>query len=182
MGISALGASIFPSLISGGASFIGGERANQANAKQASKNRSFQERMSSTSHQREVADLKLAGLNPILAAKGGASTPGGSTANIKDSITPALNSALSTRRLKQELLNLEASRLKTNQEADESQTREGYINTQNRLLKLQLPEAIINSEFFTSEGGELMKLLQKFGVTPSSAKALKQLMSKGKSK
>lgn len=44
---------------------------------EALKQRDFQERMSGSSHQREVSDLKSAGLNPLLSLNSGASTPPG---------------------------------------------------------------------------------------------------------
>lgn len=51
-------------------------------AEQAQINRDYQERLSSTAHQREVADLIAGGLNPVLSAKySGSSTPSGSSAS-----------------------------------------------------------------------------------------------------
>lgn len=76
--------------IEGLASLAGSVFSSSKSSSEAKKNRDFQEAMSYTAHQREVQDLKLAGLNPILSAGGsGASTPPGATASWENPIPPA---------------------------------------------------------------------------------------------
>lgn len=126
---SSFGSNYGGSIVSGIFSYFGAKKADKRRAREAALNRAFQERMSSTAHQREVADLRAAGLNPILSATGGrgAASPGGSMARQEDRITPAISTALSVRRLKQEIRNMEA-------EEGVSIARQGLVGAQTEAL------------------------------------------------
>jgi hypothetical protein len=112
-------------LIGGGAQMIGGLFGNASAKSESARNRRFQERMSNTAHQRQVKDLQKAGLNPLLSATGGASSPSGSMAsqsniaeNVLDTATAVSSRSLQKQMQKGQLDNLNKDTLLKGEQAE----------------------------------------------------------------
>jgi hypothetical protein len=181
------------------ASLIGGERRNRAQEELSNAQMAFQERMSNTAYQRQVADLRSAGINPMLSAKlGGASTPMGSQAILQDTITPAVQQFNQTRLASAQEAQYEAqtgltSTQEKQVEAATDKIREEIKNipTEGERLKqmvfvLQEQEYLYRAQGFESQERQRMlaetvkKLIEETKVVGAEASAIANLNNLGR--
>lgn len=147
--------------IGAGLSYLGSAKANRANRQMAERQMDFQREMSGTAYQRSRADMRAAGLNPILAAKmGGASTPGGAMAvsqNEAADLPRNISTAIEIKRMSAEVENLRAQNQLIHAQADKAMMETKATALQIKRGEFKIPGEEFESKIDESWFGKLLR-------------------------
>lgn len=155
------------SIVSAGASLLGGVMSNKAqgnanaqNIGLARENRDWTERMSNTSVQRRVEDMKKAGINPLLSVSGasaGASTPSSSPAQVQSTLDPSAMASLLTSVSSAQVASAEKKKIESETLSQESNQRKQDIAT----LKMEIETGNLKGQELRNAQIHLKELQKK---------------------
>lgn len=178
------------------AGLIGTHLTNRANQASTAEQMAFQAEMANTAHQRQVNDLRRAGLNPILSATGGggAISPQGAhyqAADYSAGMSGSVSSAVAAMRNEAEVKVLKQQERKTSAEADGAESQASIADFERRVLdaiRHNFPESGVEAfarsrleeakasgtsarieRELDESSGELFRTLRRLGVGGSTA-------------
>lgn len=171
-----------------GAAIAGGLISGAFGQSSANKSMEFQKQSAQNRHQWEVADLKKAGLNPILSAGGTPGTLSGAQATMPD-MGAIVSSAVQSSRVKHDIKNVEATNNLIRQQtqnvfADTTKKMEeaDLTKTQNTLQKAQIPGAVIEAEIDSGMYGEALRYINRLSSGSSATDIGRSIITRGRTR